>query len=111
MTHTEILTRLLHVLVLLPFAGYVLNIFLPKKMEKLISGTTFFTIGLHFVIFLVFGALWMYTGHPTINIKDIILFQSGDYEFYIDFTFDKITVVYMFVGSFLTFLVTIYCSY
>src|SRR6185436_13229254 len=46
-----------------------------------------------------------------LNHKDLILFESPGYEFFIDFNFDKITAVYLWVGSFLTFLVTIYSRY
>jgi NADH:ubiquinone oxidoreductase subunit 5 (subunit L)/multisubunit Na+/H+ antiporter MnhA subunit len=111
MTSLTILTYLLHFLILLPLFGYAVSILLPKKNEKLISGTTIFTLGLHFIVFISFSIYWLICGHPTINLKDLILFKSSGYEFFIDFSFDKITAVYMLVGSFLTFLVTIYCTY
>jgi NADH-quinone oxidoreductase subunit L len=47
-------------------------------------------------------------GHPVLDEKDIVLFKSPGYEFFIDFYFDKITATYLFVGSFLTFLVALY---
>ncbi len=111
MTPLLILTNILHLLVVLPLVGYLISILLPRKKENLISNTTIITVGLHFVVFLVFAIYWIINGHPTLNLKDIVLFKSSGYEFFIDFSFDKITAVYMFVGSFLTFLVTIYCSY
>jgi NADH:ubiquinone oxidoreductase subunit 5 (subunit L)/multisubunit Na+/H+ antiporter MnhA subunit len=36
------------------------------------------------------------------------LYRSEEYEFFLDFYFDKITAVYVFVGSLLTFMVTLY---
>lgn len=102
---------LIQYFVLLPLIGYILNIILPRKNETLISKFSIYTIGIHFISFVAFIGYWIYNGHPTIDFKNLIIFKSDDYEFFIDFCFDKITVVYMLVGSFLTFLVTIYCSY
>jgi NADH:ubiquinone oxidoreductase subunit 5 (subunit L)/multisubunit Na+/H+ antiporter MnhA subunit len=102
---------LIQFFVLLPLIGYIINIILPRKNETLISKFSIYTIGIHFISFVAFIGYWIYNGHPTIDFKNLIIFKSDGYEFFIDFCFDKITVVYMLVGSFLTFLVTIYCSY
>lgn len=97
--------------IILPLIGFLISVFLPKHNEKLISNVSIYTIGLHFVSFIVFMFYWLFNGHPTIDFKTIVIFQATGYEFFIDFCFDKITVVYMLVGSFLSFLVTIYCNY
>ncbi len=102
------MANLLNILVLLPLFAFVMSLVISKRNEKLISGAAFVSVGLHFICCLVFVAYWLYNGHPTINLKSFTIFKSPDYEFYIDFCFDKITAVYFFVGSFLTFLVTIY---
>lgn len=102
---------LLHIFVLLPLAGFIISLLLPAKKETLISWLAFTTAGLNFVLATGFFAYWLLSGHPTLNLKDIVLYQSTEYEFYIDFCFDKITAVYLLVGSFLTFLVTIYSRY
>jgi NADH-quinone oxidoreductase subunit L len=98
---------LLNLFIFIPLLGFIINLFLPKK-ENLISGAVFLTIGTHFLCFLIFCVFWMINDHQTLNIKDIVLIKTSGYEFYIDFYFDKITVVYLFVGSFLTFLVAMY---
>ena len=97
--------------ILLPLLGFIISVILPKENENLISKSTIYSVGLHFLSFMVFFMYWLFNGHQTIDNKNLILFQSEGYEFFIDFCFDKITVVYMLVGSFLTFLVTIYCTY
>lgn len=102
---------LIQYFVLLPLVGFIINILLPRKNETLISRLSIYTIGLHLVSVIGFVAYWLINGHPTIDFKNIIVYKSTGYEFFIDFCFDKITVVYILVGSFLTFLVTIYCSY
>lgn len=102
---------LIQLFVLLPVVGFIINTLLPRKNEKLIANTAIYSVGLHFIGFIAFVAYWLFSGHPSFDFKNIVIFQSGDYNFFIDFCFDKITVVYMMVGSFLTFLVTIYCNY
>lgn len=102
---------LIQFFVLLPLVSFIISVLLPRKKESLISKLSIYTIGIHFMSFVVFVGYWLFNGHPTIDFKNIVIFKSEDYEFFIDFCFDKITVVYMLVGSFLSFLVTIYCGY
>ncbi len=103
------LTSILHIFIFIPLIGFLIGLLLPRN-EKLISRTAAFTVGLHFFSFLIFVAYWLYNGHPVLNIKDIDLLKTPGYEFYIDFYFDEISAVYLFVGSFLTFLVCIYSA-
>jgi NADH-quinone oxidoreductase subunit L len=46
-----------------------------------------------------------------LNVKDIDVFRTTGYDFFVDLYFDKITVVYLLVGALLTFMVTIYSRY
>ncbi len=98
-------------LVLLPLIGFVISVILPRKSEKIISNVSIYTLGIHFMSVLAFIGYWLYNGHHPIDFKNLVIFKTPGYEFFIDFYFDKITVIYALVGSFLTFLVTIYCSY
>lgn len=102
---------LIQFFIVLPLIGFIINYFAPRKNEKLISMIAIYTVGIHFVSSMAFVIYWLFNGHQTIDFKTLVLFQSTGYEFFIDFCFDKITVVYLLVGSFLTFLVTIYCNY
>jgi NADH:ubiquinone oxidoreductase subunit 5 (subunit L)/multisubunit Na+/H+ antiporter MnhA subunit len=102
------MTSILNLFILLPLAGYIISLLIPARQENLISRVAFLSAGLHFVLAVVFLGWWLLNGHPTLNIKDIALFRSPGYEFFVDFYFDKITAMYLFVGSFLTFLVTLY---
>jgi NADH-quinone oxidoreductase subunit L len=102
---------ILHIFLFIPLVGFIISLILPAKKELLLSRAAFFTIGLQLLCSIVFLFAWLLNGHPILNVKDIVLFKSNDYEFYIDFCFDKITAVYLIVGAFLTFLVTIYSRY
>jgi NADH-quinone oxidoreductase subunit L len=98
----------IHVFILIPFLGFIISLLCPPKNETLISRVAFVTVGLHFVSSLGFSLYWIFNAAPTLDLKDFVLFKSAGYEFFIDFCFDKITAVYLLVGSFLSFLVTIY---
>jgi NADH:ubiquinone oxidoreductase subunit 5 (subunit L)/multisubunit Na+/H+ antiporter MnhA subunit len=98
----------IQIFIFIPIIGFILSLLIPKQKETLISRTVFATVGLHFITFLGFVVYWLINGHQTLNLSEIVLFKSKEYEFLIDFCFDKITAMYLLVGSFLTFLVTIY---
>ena len=107
----ELMNLLLQFFILIPIAGFIINLIIPSNNEGLLSKSAFFTVGLQLVCFILFTGYWIFLGHPVLNLKDIVLYKSNHHEFYIDFYFDKITVVYGLVGALLTFLVTIYSRY
>ncbi len=98
-------------LVILPLIGFIINICLPRNNEKIISTFSIYTVGLHLISALSFSIYWLFNGHHVIDFKNLVVYKTTNYEFFIDLYFDKITVVYLLVGAFLTFLVTIYCNY
>jgi NADH:ubiquinone oxidoreductase subunit 5 (subunit L)/multisubunit Na+/H+ antiporter MnhA subunit len=105
------MTFLLQFFIILPLVGFLISLLIPSKQEGMLSGITFLTTFLQMIGAWAFIAVWLFTGHHSLNLKDIVVFKSVDYEFFIDFNFDKITAVYLFVGSFLTFLVTTFSRY
>src|SRR5687768_5656710 len=105
------LKSLLEYFILLPLAGFVISLLVPGKKEGLISWSAYISVGLHSFCSMAFIILWLMNGSPDLNLKDIVLFKTPDYEFFIDFYFDQITAVYLFVGCFLVFLVMIYSRY
>jgi NADH-quinone oxidoreductase subunit L len=102
---------LLKLFILIPLLGFGVSLLVPPRApakETLISWTALLTVGLHLLSVLVFLALWLQQEHPTLYLKEIVLFKTKEYEFFISFGFDKITAVYLVVGAILTFLVTLY---
>jgi NADH-quinone oxidoreductase subunit L len=99
---------LLHVCILLPLAGFMLSLFIPGRMETVMSRVAFLTSGLHSIALQALALTWVLTGFPSIDLKEVVLVKTSGYEFFIDFRFDKVTAVYGIVGSILAFLVTIY---
>ncbi|MDO1446026.1 proton-conducting transporter membrane subunit [Rhodocytophaga aerolata] len=102
------MTSLIQFFIAVPLLGFFISLVLPRKKESLISFISFSTVGLHFAGAILFLAAWLVNGHPVLNLKEFVLFSTPGYEFFIDFAFDKITAVYLFVGAFLTFMVTVY---
>lgn len=102
------MTELLNIFILIPIIGFLISVLMPSEKEKWISWTAFLTVGLYLNSFLIYVVYWLLNGHPHLDVQDITLFESAEYKFFIDFYFDKISVVYLSVGVFLTLLVTIY---
>jgi NADH-quinone oxidoreductase subunit L len=94
---------ILHLFILIPFLGYLISLVVPAQNEHLIAKIGIATLGTQFSVFLVFIIYWFFNHHPVLNHKDMVLYQTSNYEFYIDVFFDRITAMYMFVGTFLTF--------
>ena len=105
------MTPFIHFFILLPIIGFIITMVIPIKEETLLSRSAFYTIGLHLIGAQAFILYWLLNDCPTLDIKDVVLFDAPGYEFFIDFSFDKITAVYLFVGSVLTFLITTYSRY
>ena len=103
--------NILHLFVFLPLLGFIISLIIPGKKEMLLSATAFITVGLHLLSFVLFIIYWIWSGHQTLNVDQLLIYEKGDYQFLIGFYFDKISAVYMTVGSFLTFLITIYSRY
>jgi NADH:ubiquinone oxidoreductase subunit 5 (subunit L)/multisubunit Na+/H+ antiporter MnhA subunit len=103
--------HILQYFLLVPLIGFLLSVFLPEKKEKLISGIAFGTVFIQFVGLVVFIVFWIFNGSEDLNLKEITLLKTEHYEFFIDFYFDKIGAVYLFVGALLTSMITTYSRY
>jgi NADH-quinone oxidoreductase subunit L len=103
--------QLLHFFILLPLLSFIITVFIPSRREGAISWSTYTTVGMHLVFAQIFIIAWIFGGSPHLDIKYLVLFETQGYEYFIDFCFDRITATYLFTGSLLTFMVTIYSRY
>lgn len=103
--------NILQFFLLLPFLGFVISSFLPENKEKLISIIAFSTVFIQFLGIVLFSIIWILNDSPDLNLKEITIFRTSHYEFFIDFYFDRITAVYLFVGALLTSMITTYSRY
>ena len=95
----------------LPLLGFLVSLFIPAKFEKAISYTAFFTTGLGVLSIFGFTIWWAISGSPNLNVKEVTLYQSEHYTFFIDLFFDKVTAVYLLFSSILAYLIAIYSRY
>jgi NADH:ubiquinone oxidoreductase subunit 5 (subunit L)/multisubunit Na+/H+ antiporter MnhA subunit len=105
------LTPYIQIFILIPLIGFFISLVVKQSREKWLSAIAYTTAGLQLILFLPFLVYWLIQGAPVLNLKEFALYESSDYVFLVDFFFDEITAVYLFVGSALTFLITIYSRY
>lgn len=102
---------LINIFILIPFIGFMASLFIPEKKELVLSRVAVLTSGLNLLSFLIFVITWLIFSRVPFNIKEVLLYKSQNYEFVLDFYFDKITAVYLMVGTLLTFLIAVYSRY
>ncbi len=96
---------------LLPFFGFVISLIIPSKKESVISSVAFLAVLLQLLALIGFTIVWFLGGARHLDLKEITLMKTLDYEFFIDFYFDKVSAVYLIIGALLTFMVTTYSRY
>jgi NADH:ubiquinone oxidoreductase subunit 5 (subunit L)/multisubunit Na+/H+ antiporter MnhA subunit len=101
----------IHSFIALPIIGFLLSLIVPNSREQLLSRIAILTVGIQFLSAIIFTAVWVKNGHNIINIKEYSIYSTQGYDFYIDFYFDHITLVYLFLGSILTLIITSYSRY
>jgi NADH:ubiquinone oxidoreductase subunit 5 (subunit L)/multisubunit Na+/H+ antiporter MnhA subunit len=102
---------LLQFFLIIPFLGYVISLFIAPNNEKSIARTAFGTLCIQLTFVLVFTFFWLFNGQQTINLKEFSIYKLGDYDFFIDLYFDKVSAVFLLLGAFLTFLITYYSRF
>lgn len=105
------MNELLQYFILLPFLGFIISLFLPESKEKAISWTAFGTVFLQLVGLVVFIIFWIINGAKDLNLLELSVLKTAHYEFFIDFYFDQISAVYLFIGALLTSMITTYSRY
>ena len=105
------MNELLQYFILLPFLGFIISLFLPESKEKAISWTAFGTVFLQLVGLVAFIIFWIIDGAQDLNLLELSILKTAHYEFFIDFYFDQISAVYLFIGALLTSMITTYSRY
>lgn len=105
------MNELLQYFILLPFLGFIISLFLPESKEKAISWTAFGTVFLQLVGLVAFIIFWIIDGTKDLNLVELSVLKTAHYEFFIDFYFDQISAVYLFIGALLTSMITTYSRY
>ncbi|MEQ8520461.1 MAG: proton-conducting transporter membrane subunit [Cytophagales bacterium] len=105
------LNSILPIFLIIPFLGFLLSVVVHKKNEVLHSRVAFGTAGIQNILALAFTFYWAISGGKALNIKEFMIYSMPGYEYFVDFYFDRVTAVFLVVGSILTFLITLYSRY
>ena len=95
----------------IPFLGYVLSLLINKKREAIIANIALGTSFIQLAFLIGFSFFWYLAGALALDIKQVTLLTTPEFDFFIDFFFDRVSLVFLFVGSILTLLVSIFSKY
>lgn len=95
----------------IPLLGFLICLFIPRNNEWLLSRLSFLVVGAHTVLSQIFILAWLWSGLHDINYIGPTFYASDNYKFFLSLYFDKVSATYLFVGSLLTFLITVYSRY
>jgi len=96
---------LIQFFVLIPLLGFIACLLIPKKREKLIATTAFFSILADFLLFIYFCVRWGMQGFPNIAEHGITIYESSNYTFALEFFFDLTGAVFFAMTCITTMLV------
>ena len=103
--------KYLQFFIYIPFLGYLVSLLINKKREAIIANIAIATSFIQLVFLIGFSFSWYTSGAATLDIKQITLLTTPEFDFFIDFFFDRISLVFLLVGSMLTFLVSVFSKY
>lgn len=106
-----ITNEFLLVFIIIPILGFLISFFIPEKKESWLSWTAFATVFVQFLVLCVFIFYWIINGSKDLNLFEVSLVKTNNFDFFIDFYFDKVTAVYLFIGALLTSMITTYSRY
>jgi NADH-quinone oxidoreductase subunit L len=92
----------------IPLAGWLVIGLVKPSNEKVLSATAIVSVALQSLVGVITVLHWAMHGHVPFTQKDMVLYSSHDYEFYLDFYFDHISATFLLAGSLITWLV---CAY
>jgi len=102
------MNHFIHLLFGIPVIGFLISLLMPANKERGIGQLAYFTGFIHFLLTSVTIAKWLWMGQKSFNLHDWSVYHHHDYDFYFDFLIDRTSLIFTWVGSFITFLVITY---
>jgi len=99
---------LLPLFLIIPFIGFLVSLIIPSRHEKGIFLSMVIPAGIQVLFAISFTLYWIFHNHTTLNIKEITLYNTHHYSFFIDLLFDKVTATYLIMSSVLTFMIAMF---
>ena len=103
--------QLIPLFVFIPLAAFGISLAMPKRNERLMSATAFAGAALNLLVLFAFLLMWWLDGHRSLDIHELALYRSEAYVFMIEFFMDRVTAVFLLLGSLLVFMITVYSRY
>jgi NADH:ubiquinone oxidoreductase subunit 5 (subunit L)/multisubunit Na+/H+ antiporter MnhA subunit len=103
--------KIIHALIILPIVTFLLSLLISSKKENSLSNLALGFIILQLILSLILFIFWTNQNAIPHNIPEFSVYKNKDYNFYIDFYFDKLTMLFLFFGTFITLLITLYSRY
>jgi NADH:ubiquinone oxidoreductase subunit 5 (subunit L)/multisubunit Na+/H+ antiporter MnhA subunit len=103
--------QFIHAYIGMPLIGFLISLFIKKSKEQTLSVISYSTAAIQLLLVLAYGISWFSHGSSATQFKELSVYSAENYEFFIDFLVDKLTLVFALLGASLTFLITIYSRY
>ena len=103
--------KYLQFFIYIPFLGYIISLLVNKKRETILANISITTSSVQILLLFVFSYFWYKEGAATLDIKQITLLTTPEFDFFIDYFFDKVSFVFLLVGCILTLLVSVFSKY
>jgi len=78
-------TYFVHGFLGLPILGFLISLFLSSKKEGALSVLSYSTAFLQLLFVVVFTGFWLLHGAEPVQFKEISVYRSENYDFFIDF--------------------------
>lgn len=105
------LNNILQLIILVPFFGFILGLFIDEKQESAISKLSIIIVSVQFILASLLTGYWIFDHFEVHNISELTIYQNHGYHFFIDLLVDKTSIAFVFIGSFLALMVTIFSQY
>ena len=103
--------KYLQFFIYIPFLGYIISLLVNKKRETILANISITTSSVQILLLFVLSFFWYKEGAATLDIKQITLLTTPEFDFFIDYFFDKVSFVFLLVGCILTLLVSVFSKY
>lgn len=102
---------ILPLFIVLPLLGFISVFFVPHTQEKLIGKIATGIILIQLLSVITYSIVWLFEGHHSLTINEISIYHYQNYNFFIDFFYDKISFVYLLFSTLLAALIIVYSKY
>jgi NADH:ubiquinone oxidoreductase subunit 5 (subunit L)/multisubunit Na+/H+ antiporter MnhA subunit len=102
---------ILTLVALWPFAGFGISLLLPAQSERLIARWAQATLAISAFSLATLTGIWLYHGAQSLQLREVTLYQQGDYGFFVEVYFDFTAAVFLWTGALIAGMVVYYSGF